>query len=784
MEANRQAIVLANGDLGVEGGADTAAARYRIFPSTRPSSRSEVHMLARALEGMLRKAGPRTTDALRAWDIAFSELVRQSFVTCADRGELLGRVRRAYDHYLAALVERVRFMEGTERETTLRRLEAENAELRTKVGQATHMARSNKVTGLFRAAAAEGHGKREAMLEVERKESTEKAKAGSPSEICVRAYSSCPPPEQAGVWKDMLQVATGKARVALLYQLWKMFGESKKPELMRNLTSDLPVEAQTAYALALASKMDYEQRVGLVEHLLRQFSAFEMSSFIDFLPYIWDDLAVQFTSKLLSKMSSSDRSRISTQLTKEIEISNAQAAADQGSDNAVAAVVAAAGAAGKATAALDPSSLFPNELTGWAALRPASSQAPSHDLAHSLSISVECLELALADFAEEHGGATFNVFGGGGGGGGVLGGGGGGGGDARGGGAAMLACKLGGRRASVAHTPPWARTVFNVLLRRVPKAAKDGKQRQQQSVAFSATALYAAREALWTYIVSLRSHAKANARAKLFARLCGLTKHEFSERRVELVVKLLAHLPMPDQRRLLHEMGTASIKGSRPDSAGAAAKANAADGGAAAAGAGAASSSADGMGPAFLPMEVVSGSQAPTLPAMLRTVEGELGGAHRIGSLVQKLEAHAVAETRSATRDGAATCVSVVDADVALLLIIDAFDGARLRLLADLAALHEQLEVQRASGALDAHGFIAALQNFDHSLSESAAAAIYVDCDLAASEERSKELAAANERAGAAGGAAVGAHQGAQTEAVSLTVFLRVCEEHQVTRNR
>ena len=51
---------------------------------------------------------------------------------------------------IAALVERVRFMEGTERETTLRRLEAENAELRTKVGQATHMARSNKVTGLFR----------------------------------------------------------------------------------------------------------------------------------------------------------------------------------------------------------------------------------------------------------------------------------------------------------------------------------------------------------------------------------------------------------------------------------------------------------------------------------------------------------------------------------------------------------------------------------------------------------------------------------------------------------
>ena len=99
--------------------------------------------------------------------------------------------------------------------------------------------------------------------------------------------------------------------MALLYQLWKMFGESKKPELMRNLTSDLPVEAQTAYALALASKMDYEQRVGLVEHLLRQFSAFEMSSFIDFLPAS-GTTSPSSSVQLLSKMSSSDRSRIST----------------------------------------------------------------------------------------------------------------------------------------------------------------------------------------------------------------------------------------------------------------------------------------------------------------------------------------------------------------------------------------------------------------------------------------------------------------------------------------
>ena len=47
---------------------------------------------------MLTAAGPRTMEALQAWDVCFSELVRQVFVQCNDRGELLGRVRRAHQH--------------------------------------------------------------------------------------------------------------------------------------------------------------------------------------------------------------------------------------------------------------------------------------------------------------------------------------------------------------------------------------------------------------------------------------------------------------------------------------------------------------------------------------------------------------------------------------------------------------------------------------------------------------------------------------------------------------
>ena len=77
MEANRQAIVLANGDLGVEGGADTAAARYRIFLDAAVVAFECTCSHARWR--MLRKAGPRTTDALRVGH-CLSELVRQSFV--------------------------------------------------------------------------------------------------------------------------------------------------------------------------------------------------------------------------------------------------------------------------------------------------------------------------------------------------------------------------------------------------------------------------------------------------------------------------------------------------------------------------------------------------------------------------------------------------------------------------------------------------------------------------------------------------------------------------------
>ncbi len=128
---------------------------YRVFPAVQPSNRSQVVHLAATLEQMLEAAGPQTKQALEAWDTCFSELVRQVqsrhisppspasprippppppparpplrqvFVQCNDRGELLGRVRRAYQHYLAQLFEKVQRYENAEREVELRQLRRE-----------------------------------------------------------------------------------------------------------------------------------------------------------------------------------------------------------------------------------------------------------------------------------------------------------------------------------------------------------------------------------------------------------------------------------------------------------------------------------------------------------------------------------------------------------------------------------------------------------------------------------------------------------------------------------
>ena len=83
--------------------AERRTRQFRVFQA-RPSNRSGLPPAAHA------RAPPRGGGAVggrrpRRMGQVFSELVRQVFVGFSDRGELLGRVRRAHAHYLTSLAD-------------------------------------------------------------------------------------------------------------------------------------------------------------------------------------------------------------------------------------------------------------------------------------------------------------------------------------------------------------------------------------------------------------------------------------------------------------------------------------------------------------------------------------------------------------------------------------------------------------------------------------------------------------------------------------------------------
>ena len=256
-----------------------------LFPSTRPSNRSEVQHLARCLEGMLAEAGSSTLGALRAWDLVCGELVRQVFVHCAERGELLGRVRRAHRHYVGALVRRVREMEGTAREVRLRELEAEVTELRGKLGESRSAATRSRVLGRMQAAVAQERGGRAAIAEAEKARGSKEG--GAKTEACLSAYKECTPPEQQQLWRDMLGGAAPKARAQALHVLWKLIPEGRRADLLTQLCAELGTPLLCSFLLTAAAPLPFESRLSVVEGLLRDFSSFETLTLVEFLPYVW-----------------------------------------------------------------------------------------------------------------------------------------------------------------------------------------------------------------------------------------------------------------------------------------------------------------------------------------------------------------------------------------------------------------------------------------------------------------------------------------------------------------
>ncbi|XP_044884877.1 axonemal dynein light chain domain-containing protein 1 isoform X6 [Mauremys mutica] len=100
--------------------------RLRLFPSMKPSGRLEVIQLMKVMDTMLEKAGVddeqigitgpsqlhNVLEVLKTeqniYNIVFHELIRQVSVDCAERGELLSKLRQRYVNLLDRIPQRMR----------------------------------------------------------------------------------------------------------------------------------------------------------------------------------------------------------------------------------------------------------------------------------------------------------------------------------------------------------------------------------------------------------------------------------------------------------------------------------------------------------------------------------------------------------------------------------------------------------------------------------------------------------------------------------------------------
>uniref|UniRef100_A0A8C6SML8 Axonemal dynein light chain domain containing 1 n=1 Tax=Neogobius melanostomus TaxID=47308 RepID=A0A8C6SML8_9GOBI len=109
--------------------------KLRVFPSMKPSGRQEVLQLMRVMDDMLEKAGVQPQEELNQlsqieglldlvrteqniYNVVFHELIRQVSVGCAERGQLLAKLRQRYQ----SLLERIpRYLKALHTEAVAQR---------------------------------------------------------------------------------------------------------------------------------------------------------------------------------------------------------------------------------------------------------------------------------------------------------------------------------------------------------------------------------------------------------------------------------------------------------------------------------------------------------------------------------------------------------------------------------------------------------------------------------------------------------------------------------------
>ena len=694
---------------GGGGAAHERGERYRVFPAVVPSNRSQVTHLAHTLERMLEAAGPRTPAALQAWDATFSELVRQVFVQCSDRGELLGRVRRAYQHYLSQLLKKVQRYEADEREVELRRLRDEVDELRERLGETTSAVKRTRMVGMLRGAIGNAAEKARAKEDAARKDGV----PGSGASAMMTAFSAASQNERETIWADMITHIPLKQRVQLLDFLWGVFPTDRHPQLLRGLTGSLPQPAQAILASEVAETLPFEERQACVEKLLRALAPHEMEGFVDFLPWIWGEYKLPHTAKLYATLTDVERRRVVTM----IENGTVEPAPSGPPPSRTGSAVAGAAAAkallgkdddddddgekpkGPKMADAFTQTFAPREAAAAAAPQPAAPPAAPPPAAAEVAAPPPRLEAtspaqiaAWAKYSPSDGGGGaplgLEAF------------------------LEVSADCFEAALSSMKNTPNkkanWPKAVFNTLLKRAGDSQKKGGLKRSQTSASGAivaataaaaaeaeggkkggggkkSAMTAAKEALFALLRASQTHAAASPRALLFARLSGLHgpggdhAAAYAEARVERVLRVLARL-YPESVRRVREV-LASERGA-----------------------------------VEVPMHGVTANVALVLRSMVDEI-----GVGTFHELQRSLEAAAVVDPAGDT--GA----KKVALDAALLAVVDKHDAARAASAEQLRGVFRHFDLD-GNGNLDLPEFTALMEACESGVSGEQVRAMFVDC--------------------------------------------------------
>mmetsp|Transcript_20857 Transcript_20857/g.45328 ORF Transcript_20857/g.45328 Transcript_20857/m.45328 type:complete len:529 (-) Transcript_20857:139-1725(-) len=246
-------------ELGRQHGASRHSG-FRVFPATQPAGRAEALRLGEVLDEMLDAAGSNSAEALRAWDEVFGELVRQVFMNCSERGELLGRVRRAYQYYISEMARRLHTSDGSVAIAELRHLQDELSDLREQLaGYAAESVR-NKMRRVISAIALAS--KRAASpVAQDNKAEPESALAVSLSKLL---RDELPEDEREATWMQMISAMPLAETMRLLDVTMHHLSDDGQQQMALRLLENVPIESLRTVILELIFKVPETERLWYV----------------------------------------------------------------------------------------------------------------------------------------------------------------------------------------------------------------------------------------------------------------------------------------------------------------------------------------------------------------------------------------------------------------------------------------------------------------------------------------------------------------------------------------